>query len=362
LTSGLDIWRAIDPEARLLSGSVDGLRTAVRGIARTRAASPHLPEDAEGQLLVVDSALLGADVALDRLVRILDDAGLQPVAVMLAGLPQQAPAPDRAGDPLPILGSSLATGTLVEAAARHLDHADDEVMRIASEVRLAAAEAALVTPDPGAAAGLVATRLRRGVAVAADGELRALHARPAGRALAARFAALHARLLAGSPGRAVSRRTAEGLFLLERRIRAGASVWLFDDLPFARVDEAAAEALTITLRALLRRGSDAAAAVPSSRTLPQVGALQATTRSATTRSATTQPGGRTSPDPTLETTLLAVARANGRVATAARQLGVHRNTVLYRLRRAASELGVDPRRADDALAILRRAEEPSQPT
>jgi hypothetical protein len=230
-------------------------------------------------------------------------------------------------------------------------------MRIASEVRLAAAEAALVNPEPGAPAGLVATRLRRGVAVAADGELRALHARPAGRALAARFAALHARLLAGSPGRAVSRQTAEGLFLLERRIRAGASVWLFDDLPFARVDEAAAEALTITLRALLRRPSDLAAAVPSSRPLPQVGAFQATPLSATT-----QRGGQTSPDPTLETTLVAVARANGRVATAARQLGVHRNTVLYRLRRAESELGVDPRRADDALAILRRAEEPSQPT
>ena len=352
MTSGLDLWRAIDPEARLLSGSVDRLRTAVRGVARTRAAPPHLPEDAEGQLLVVDSALLGADASLDRLVGILDEAGLQPVAVMLAALPQQAPAPDRAGDPLPILGSSLPSGTLVEAATRHLEHADEEVMRIAAEVRLAAAEAALVTPDPGAAAGLVATRLRRGVAVAADGELRALHARPAGRALAARFAALHARLLAGSPGRTVNRQTAEGLFLLERRIRAGASVWLFDDLPFARVDEAAAEALTITLRALLRRPSGAAGAVPSSRALPEVGARQVTTHSATT-----QPRGRTSADPTLETTLLAVARANGRVATAARQLGVHRNTVLYRLRRAAFELGVDPRRADDALAILRRAED-----
>src|SRR5207302_459774 len=81
---------------------------------------------------------------------------------------------------------------LVEAATRHLEHADEEVMRIAAEVRLAAAEAALVTPDPGAAAGLVATRLRRGVAVAADGEPRAPHARPAGRALAAPFPALHA--------------------------------------------------------------------------------------------------------------------------------------------------------------------------
>jgi len=358
LTSGLDLWRAIDPEARLLSGSVDRLRTQVRGVARTRTAPPHLPEDAEGQLLVVDSALLGADAALDRLVSILDDAGLQPVAVLLAALPEQTAPPDRAGDPLPILGSSLATGTLAEAATRHLEHADEEVMRIAREVRLAAAEAALVTPDPGAAAGLVATRLRRGVAVAADGELRALHARPAGRALAARFVALHARLLAGSPGRAVSRQTAEGFFLLERRIRAGASVFLFDDLPFARIDEAAAEALTITLRALLRRSVDAGAAAPRSRPLPgAAAALQPTPRSSSVLSA-----GQTSSDPKLETTLLAVARANGRVATAARQLGVHRNTVLYRLRRAASELGVDPRRAEDALAILRRAEEPSQPT
>ena len=193
--------------------------------------------------------------------------------------------------------------------------------------------------------------------MAADGELRALHARPAGRALAARFVALHARLLAGSPGRAVSRQTAEGFFLLERRIRAGASVFLFDDLPFARIDEAAAEALTITLRALLRRPVDAGAAAPRSRPLPGAAALQPTPRSSSVL-----PAGQTSSDPKLETTLLAVARANGRVATAARQLGVHRNTVLYRLRRAASELGVDPRRAEDALAILRRAEEPSQPT
>jgi DNA-binding PucR family transcriptional regulator len=51
-----------------------------------------------------------------------------------------------------------------------------------------------------------------------------------------------------------------------------------------------------------------------------------------------------------------VARANGRVAAAARQLGVHRNTVLYRLRRAAAELGVDPRRAADAITLLREAE------
>jgi DNA-binding PucR family transcriptional regulator len=57
-------------------------------------------------------------------------------------------------------------------------------------------------------------------------------------------------------------------------------------------------------------------------------------------------------------TLLAVARANGRVAPAARSLGVHRNTVLYRLRRASAELGLDPRRADDALRLLDDVQRP----
>jgi PucR-like helix-turn-helix protein len=351
VTSGIDLWRAVDPEARLLSGSVDRLRAAVRGVARSRAAPPHLPDDADGQLLIIDVALLGPETALDRLVGVLGEAGLQPAAVLLAALQHQASAPDRAGDPLPILGSAFAAGPLADAATRHLEHADAELARIMSEVRLAAAEAALANPDPAAAAGLVAARLRRGVAVSADGELRALHARPAGRTLAARFAALHTRLLAGSPGRGVSRQTAEGLFLLERQIRPGASVWLFDDLPFARVDEAAAEALTITLRALLRRPAEARSAF-ASRPLRRDPAYPATARPPTE-----EPAGATSPDATLEATLLAVARANGRVASAARELGVHRNTVLYRLRRASGELGVDPRRADDALAILRRAED-----
>ena len=54
----------------------------------------------------------------------------------------------------------------------------------------------------------------------------------------------------------------------------------------------------------------------------------------------------------LRDTLLAVARANGRIAPAARALGVHRNTVLYRLRRAEAELGIDPRRPEDALRLL----------
>jgi hypothetical protein len=246
-----------------------------------------------------------------------------------------------------VLASVRPLVDLVEAATHHLDHADEDLRRVALELRLAAAEAALADPEPSAAAGLVAARLRRGVAVSADGELQSLHPREAGRALAARFAALHARLLAESAGRtAASRRTPEGLYLLERRIRPGASVWLFDDLPFARIDEVAADALTITLRALLRRPPVAAprdASRPfANRALPSDGAPE--------------PQPVTPGEGELRRTILAVARSNGRVAVAARELGVHRNTVLYRLRRASVELGVDPRRASDALAILRDAE------
>jgi sugar diacid utilization regulator len=54
--------------------------------------------------------------------------------------------------------------------------------------------------------------------------------------------------------------------------------------------------------------------------------------------------------------MLAVARANGRIAPAARILGVHRNTVLYRLRRALAEYGLDPRRPADALRLLKEAD------
>jgi DNA-binding PucR family transcriptional regulator len=61
-------------------------------------------------------------------------------------------------------------------------------------------------------------------------------------------------------------------------------------------------------------------------------------------------------DDRIGATLLAVARANGRVAPAARVLGVHRNTVLYRLRAAKVDRGLDPRRPEDALRILSEAE------
>jgi len=342
MTSVVDVWRAVDPEARLVSGDLGALGRAVRGIDRTRSAAPHLPTAVDGSLLVMDSALIGQR-SLDELLAEFSIAELSPIAVIVAG-----PTVDRfrepAGNPIPVLASTRSVTWLADAAEGYLDGPEEALGRAAAELRLAAAEAALAEPDPAAPAGLVAARLRRGVAVAADGELRALHARPAGRALAARFAAAHARILAGSPGGSASRLTRDGLWVIERRIRPGASVWLFDDLPFARIDEVCADALTVTLRALLRR-------TPVERTRARPERVGAARRSPSAEVLAVEGAN----DPLTET-LLAVARANGRVARAARVLGVHRNTVLYRLRRSQSERGIDPRRPEDALQILREAE------
>jgi len=140
---------------------------------------------------------------------------------------------------------------------------------------------------------------------------------------------------------ATSRHLPDGLWVHEQRIRAGAAVWLFDDLPLARVDLAAAEALALTLRALLRRPP--AEVTPPSRRRPPP--------------ATRMPIASSTDHP-WAATLLAVARANGRVAPAARSLGVHRNTVLYRLRVAREQQGIDPRRPEDALRLLREADRP----
>lgn len=331
MTSLLDLWRAVDPEARLVSGTLARVRDPARGVLRSRAAAPHLPPVADGELLVVDASLVRGR-PLDSLLATLQAAELRPVGVMVAGW-VSPPRIEPAEDALPILASGRSVAHLSEALAAYLRDEPGHLQRLSTDLRLAAAEAALADPDPAAPAGLVAARIRRGVAVTADGELRALHARPAGRALAARFAATHARLLSGGARSESSRRMRDGLWLLERRVRAGAAVWLFDDLPFARVDEVAADALGITLRALLRR-----AATPRAESRPP-----------------TRPASF-APDDPIAATLLAVARSNGRIAPAARALGVHRNTVLYRLRAARDEHGLDPRRAEDALRILSEAE------
>ncbi len=330
MTSLLDLWRAVDPEARLVSGSRARLADTARGVLRTRAAPPHLPSAVDGELLVVDGSLIRGR-PLDALLAAMLAAELRPIGLMLAGL-AGTPRLAAAEGTLPILASARSAAQLTDAMESYLRDEAGYLLRLSLDLRLAAAEAALANPDPAAPAGLVATRMRRGVAVTADGELRALHPRPAGRALAARFAAAHTRLLSGGSRTESARRTRDGLWLLERRVRAGAAVWFFDDLPFARVDEVAADALGVTLRALLRRPA----------------AVRATSRPA--RAAPPPPEDR------IAATLLAVARSNGRIAPAARELGVHRNTVLYRLRTASAEHGLDPRRAADALRILSEAD------
>jgi hypothetical protein len=335
MTSLVDIWRAVDPDAGLVSGSPERLGQPVRGVARTRVAAPHLPDAADGSLLVADA---GVATPLETLFGALSAAELRPVGVLLAAA--SATGVDRSGDLTPVLASTRSAADLADAAQRYLADESGWLAAAAAELRLLCAEATLAEPEVGTPAGLVAARIRRGVAVSVDGDLRALHERRAGRAVAARFAAIHGRLLAGNVGDRPERRrqTRDGLWLLERRIRPGASVWLFDDLAFAAFDEVAADAVASTLRALLRRPA------------PRSSAREA------------RPGPPAPvPSPAAGTdvvnaTLLAVARANGRVSRAARELGVHRNTVLYRLRRAADERGIDPRRPADALRLLADAE------
>ena len=331
MTSVVDLWRAVDPDARLLAGSHEALRAAVRGVHRTRAGPPHLPPPTEGALLVADAAL-AVGPSLDGLLAAIDEAGLVPPAVLLGAATRQLEAP---GGDRPVIASILPAPRLAEAALAYLTDERGHLERLAVSIRLAAAEAALADPTLGAAAGAVAARLRRGVAVAVEGKLLALNPRSAGRALAARFAAVHARLLADATGAEAQRHLRDGLWVLHQPIREGAGLWLFDDVPFARVDAAAAEALAITIRALLRRPAPpptARADVPVPPQPPRTGDA-------------------------VGATLLAVARANGRIAPAARALGVHRNTVLYRLRRVSAERGIDPRRPDDALRLLREADE-----
>jgi hypothetical protein len=328
MTSILDAWRAVDPEARLASGSVDALGRAARGVARTRAAPPYLPEMGPGQLLVADAGVLPPRI--DDLAAALAEADLEPAGVWIVGpLPRDF---EPAVDPLPVLVGGTSPGAVAGAVAGLLEDEAARMAAFATEVRLAGAEAALGDPQPAAPAGVLAARLRRGVAVSVDGSLASLNPRQAGTALATRFAAVHHRLLAEratSPG--VARRTRDGLWILERAIGPTGTAWLFDDTPFARVDEVGLEALAVTLRALLRRPPEPARSRRVERMPPSTG------------------------DPVRDT-MLAVARANGRIAPAARSLGVHRNTVLYRLRQAAAVHGIDPRRPEDAIRLLRETD------
>lgn len=329
----IDVWRAVDPEAHLVAGEPSASEGLVRGISRTRVGPPHLPPPNDGHLLIVDGGLLDT-LPPARLLAEVAASGSNPAGLMVAtgGRDQRDGWPD--GGP-PILLSARTAAALAETAVAYVADENGVLSRFATELRLVVAEAALADPSPAVAAAEVARRIRRGVAVVADGDMVALVPRPAGRALAARFAAAFSRLFGSTSARAAaSRRLRDGMWIHEQRIRPGAAVWVFDDLPMSRLDEVAAEALAVTLRALLRRPAVRPLGPPS--LIHQAHAAQ--------------------PPETLDATLLAVARANGRVAPAARSLGVHRNTVLYRLRIAREQRGIDPRRPDDALRLLRQAD------
>jgi DNA-binding PucR family transcriptional regulator len=57
-------------------------------------------------------------------------------------------------------------------------------------------------------------------------------------------------------------------------------------------------------------------------------------------------------------TLDAYFAAGRSLSAAAERLKTHRNTVLYRLRRADAELGIDPRRPEDAIRLLNETRPP----
>jgi hypothetical protein len=352
----IDLWRAIDPAATLVGGDPAATDQPVRGVSRTRAAPPHLPPPAEGHLLVVDGALLAGSLPADRLLTEVAASGSTPVGILVTAPPTGAvPRDEWPETGPPILVSQQAPAMLTTSAARYLADESDVLAQFAADLRLATAEAALADPAPSAPAGLVAGRIRRGVAVVADGELLALHPRTAGRALAARFAAAFSRLFGTPSARAAaSRRLRDGMWVHEQRIRPGAAVWLFDDLPLARIDEVAAESLAVTLRALLRRPPARQPHRPH-RPEPRIH-VPPPRRSPSSRGADAAGPGNDPAAARIDATLLAVARANGRVSPAARSLGVHRNTVLYRLRIARDRRGIDPRRPEDALRLLREAD------
>jgi hypothetical protein len=138
LTGVIDLWRAVDPEARLVSGSLEALQQSVRGVLRSRAAPPHLPPASDGELLVLDGSLL-AGQPLDDLLVTLRAAELQPAAVVLAGMTGTARL-DPAGGELPILASTHPIAMLSERFAAYLRDEPSDLLRLAGELRLSLAE------------------------------------------------------------------------------------------------------------------------------------------------------------------------------------------------------------------------------
>src|SRR5688500_6623557 len=118
MTSILDVWRGGDSAARLISGSAALLSRPVRGVPRTGAAAPHLPQATDGQLLVFDAALL-PDARLDVLLVAIGEAGLDPCAVWLVGESSEL---EIAGGDLPILAGTGTVATVPDRVAAYLDH------------------------------------------------------------------------------------------------------------------------------------------------------------------------------------------------------------------------------------------------
>jgi len=163
----IDVWRSVDPEARLVAGDPSASAALLRGVSRTRAAPPHLPPPESGHLLIVDGSLLSA-LPVERLIAEIAASGSEPAALLVA-----VPSGDHSAEwpdaPFPILTSRRMPATLAAAASAYIADEAGLLARLHDELRLAAAEAALADPTPAAAAGVVAHRMRRGVAVVADG-------------------------------------------------------------------------------------------------------------------------------------------------------------------------------------------------
>ncbi len=340
----IDVWRAVDSEARLVAGEPAVTDVLLRGVSRTRAAPPHLPPASDGHLLIVDGALL-AHLPADRLIAEIAASGTVPAGLLIAAAPTDALGRWPDGAP-PTLASQRSVSALAVAASAYLADEAGFLDRFATE------------PPPRGGRG----RPRRSRARGAGGHGR----RPAAPRRGGR-GRRRARRPPPAAGRPSTGRTLRGRLLAPVRHAEHPRGGL-PTAPRRAVDPRAAHparsgglALRRPAHGPHRRGRGRGAGHHPPRPPPATAGAVAAGRAADHRAprrpaAPAQSAGSRVASEPLDATLLAVARANGRVAPAARSLGVHRNTVLYRLRIARDRRGIDPRRPEDALRLLREAE------
>ena len=315
----------------------------VRTVVRTRNAAPHLPEADDAALLLVDAAVLPVP-SVEALLAALDDAQLNPVAVVRPG---RSPRRTRPMHPCP---SSAASSRLPRAGTRR-----DRV----PGRRAGRAGATLQGPSAGLCRGLAVGPAARHAGRADRGPHRPGRGNQRGRG-AARPSSAPGR---ARPGRAVRRAPCPAA---GRRVPrpsrsgpAGAGGAVADRAPHSARRRGLA-VRRLALRAVDEVAADADGHGPGA--APPACAGRGLGRSRDAGHPLEKLPAASRHDP-LQDTPIAVARSNGRVAPAARLLGVHRNTVLYCLRRARDERGIDPRRPQDALRILSEIDEPrSRPT